>query len=183
MPRHSLRWSRKRRFTGNIHTRKNLNNATDNTRQQTVNSGTHNPSSANASAQKISDSFSETTWDFDVDKSGYRLIHISVLNSFLQSYALCGECEVGYLDVKEHLNSRRGWASKLGLYCDDCSFSVSFFTSDTVEESDLFDVNLRLCYAMRCIGKAQKSAKVFSDIMDMPPPVSNFQRYTKLLLL
>ena len=34
---------------------------------------------------------------------------------------------------------------------------------------------------MRCIGKGVKGAQMFSTVMNMPPPVTNFQRYNSKL--
>lgn len=41
----------------------------------------------------------------------------------------------------------------------------------------MFDCNVRLCFAMRSIGKAQKVSEPFRSIMNMPPPPATFHKY------
>ncbi|GFV08153.1 uncharacterized protein TNCV_4786981 [Trichonephila clavipes] len=45
-----------------------------------------------------------------------------------------------------------------------------------------YEVNTRLVYAMRCIGKGAESARMFCGIMNLPPPPTMFSKYNKMLL-
>jgi hypothetical protein len=67
------------------------------------------------------------------------------------------------------------------ISCDSREFVQSFLTSESVKDSDMFDVNVRLPYAMRCTGKAFKSAQMFSSVTNLTPSVTTFQCYTDML--
>ncbi|GFX79475.1 uncharacterized protein TNCV_824641 [Trichonephila clavipes] len=45
-----------------------------------------------------------------------------------------------------------------------------------------YEVNTRLVYAMRCIGKGAEAARMFCGIMNLPPPPTKFSKYNKMLL-
>jgi hypothetical protein len=45
----------------------------------------------------------------------------------------------------------------------------------------MYNVNVRLAYAMRYIGKGWKAAQTFCSMMDIPPP-PRFESYNRLLL-
>ncbi|GFV29784.1 uncharacterized protein LOC103524116 [Trichonephila clavipes] len=45
-----------------------------------------------------------------------------------------------------------------------------------------YEVNTRLVYAMRCIGKGSEAARMFCGIMNLPPPPTKFSKYNKMLL-
>ncbi|GFT35810.1 uncharacterized protein NPIL_422681 [Nephila pilipes] len=44
------------------------------------------------------------------------------------------------------------------------------------------DINIRLAYGMRYIGKGNSTAKTFCAVMNLPPPPSKFKRYNDILL-
>lgn len=46
---------------------------------------------------------------------------------------------------------------------------------------DLREVNVRLLYGLRSIGKSHKAAKVFCGLMNLPPPPTKFERYNEVL--
>ncbi|GFV66859.1 uncharacterized protein TNCV_4258341 [Trichonephila clavipes] len=46
----------------------------------------------------------------------------------------------------------------------------------------VYDINVRLAYCLRCIGKSSSSAKTFCAVMNLPPPPAKFQRYNGMLL-
>jgi len=45
----------------------------------------------------------------------------------------------------------------------------------------MYNVSVRLSYAMRCIGRGQKAVHTFSAVMDLPPP-PEFECYSSILL-
>lgn len=63
----------------------------------------------------------------------------------------------------------------MSIACSKCQFTHSFYTSEKAD--NMFDCNVRLCFAMRRIGKAHKASELFSSIMNMPPPPATFQKY------
>ncbi|GFT05053.1 uncharacterized protein NPIL_265111 [Nephila pilipes] len=44
------------------------------------------------------------------------------------------------------------------------------------------DINIRLAYGMRCIGKGNSAAKTFCAVMNLPPPPAKFELYNDILL-
>ncbi|GFT79285.1 uncharacterized protein TNCV_3275411 [Trichonephila clavipes] len=52
----------------------------------------------------------------------------------------------------------------------------SVFTNTVVNKKDtkVYEVNTRLAYAMRSVGKGEAAAKVFCGVMNLPPPPKRF---------
>ncbi|GFX00262.1 uncharacterized protein TNCV_297511 [Trichonephila clavipes] len=46
----------------------------------------------------------------------------------------------------------------------------------------VYDINVRLSYGLRCIGKGSSAAKTFCAIMNLPPAPAQFQRYNGIVL-
>lgn len=113
--------------------------------------------------------------------SGFVVVDVSILSSLIKEVAKCKQCDgVGCLEITEQQSSRKGLASKLVVLCRTCNKSTSKMTSNIVNNS--YDVNLKLVYAMRAIGKGRKAAQTFCGLMDLPPPPSRFSKYIKILL-
>ncbi|GFW79636.1 uncharacterized protein TNCV_1428961 [Trichonephila clavipes] len=47
-------------------------------------------------------------------------------------------------------------------------------TVDNKKDTKIYEVNTRLAYAMRSVGKGQAAAKVFCGVMNLPPPPKRF---------
>ncbi|EDO44911.1 predicted protein [Nematostella vectensis] len=54
------------------------------------------------------------------------------------------------------------------LLCSSCGWKTEFFTSKKQAKS--YEVNRRLVYSMRSLGKGHSGAKRFCTLMNMPPP-------------
>ncbi|GFV22464.1 uncharacterized protein TNCV_2839201 [Trichonephila clavipes] len=50
------------------------------------------------------------------------------------------------------------------------------------DSSENYELNTRLVYAMRCIGKGAESARMFCGNMNLPPPPTKFSKYNHILL-
>ncbi|GFV52663.1 uncharacterized protein TNCV_2873341 [Trichonephila clavipes] len=50
------------------------------------------------------------------------------------------------------------------------------------DSSENYELNTRLVYAMRCIGKGAESARMFCGIMNLPPPPTKLSKYNHILL-
>ncbi|KAF8794725.1 hypothetical protein HNY73_002668 [Argiope bruennichi] len=44
-----------------------------------------------------------------------------------------------------------------------------------------YDLNTRLVYAFRCIGKSKTAARTFCAVMNLPPPPAKFERFNNSL--
>ena len=71
------------------------------------------------------------------------------------------------LFMEDNLN-RKGCALTLRLLCEQCGWKHSFCTSKKQGKS--FEVNRRLVYGMRTLGKGYAGARKFCSVMNMPPP-------------
>ncbi|GFV59487.1 uncharacterized protein TNCV_2825271 [Trichonephila clavipes] len=72
------------------------------------------------------------------------------------------------IELREDLKSRRGLAVSLEIICHNCGESTSTMSSKI--SNKCYDVNLRLTYGMRAIGKGGAAARIFCGLMNLPPP-------------
>ncbi|GFW29572.1 uncharacterized protein TNCV_1549831 [Trichonephila clavipes] len=62
-------------------------------------------------------------------------------------------------------------------------FCGQAFTSMSSNSTNgVYDINVRLAYGLRCIGKGSSAAKTFCAVMNLPSPPAKFQRYNGILL-
>ncbi|GFY18988.1 uncharacterized protein TNCV_3876761 [Trichonephila clavipes] len=84
------------------------------------------------------------------------------------------------IELREDLKSRRGLAVSLEIICHNCEESTSTMSSKI--SNKCYDVNLRLTYGMRAIGKGGAAARIFCGLMNLPPPPAKFERHNSLFL-
>ena len=99
--------------------------------------------------------------------TGFRFCDMEVLSSVF-SQLRCGECGDFSLLFTEDNLKRKGCASTLRLLCEQCGWKHSFCTSKKQGKS--FEINRRLVYGMRTLGKGYAGARKFCTVMNMPPP-------------
>ncbi|GFY18937.1 uncharacterized protein TNCV_3876251 [Trichonephila clavipes] len=77
-------------------------------------------------------------------------------------------------------------AVELDIICDVCSYSYKFCSSKKckaeIGKPSTYEVNTRLVYGMRCIGKGAEAARMFCGIMNLPPLPTKFSKYNKMML-
>ncbi|GFV13492.1 transposable element Tcb1 transposase [Trichonephila clavipes] len=97
----------------------------------------------------------------------------------------CLQCRATGLNLSCEENCSSG-AVELDILCDFCSYSYKFCSSKKckaeIEKPSTYEINTRLAYAMRCIGKGAEAARMFCGIMNLPPPPTKFSKYNKMLL-
>ncbi|GFW06127.1 uncharacterized protein TNCV_4479181 [Trichonephila clavipes] len=97
----------------------------------------------------------------------------------------CLQCGATGLNLSCEENCSGG-AVELDIICDICSYSYNFCSSKKckaeIGKPSTYEVNTRLVYAMRCIGKGAEAARMFCGIMNLPPPPTKFSKYNKMLL-
>ena len=99
--------------------------------------------------------------------TGFRLFDMDILCNVL-SMLRCHQCgELNLLFMEDEIN-RKGCTSSLRLLCENCGWKHSFYTSK--QQGKSFEVNRRIVYGMRTLGKGQTGAKKFCSLMNMPPP-------------
>ena len=99
--------------------------------------------------------------------TGYRLVDMEILSSVISSLR-CADCGFLTLTLNENPFHRSGCASCLRIFCENCGWKNEFFSSKKQTKS--FEVNRRLVYTMRSLGKGHSGAKKFCTLMNMPPP-------------
>lgn len=82
--------------------------------------------------------------------------------------------------MKLDSNYTNGLANKMVLYYTNCQESTSSCTSSFVRK--LPEVNTRFVYALRSIGCGIAAGKTFTAVMNLAPPNTKVQTYTKRLL-
>ncbi|GFX75729.1 uncharacterized protein TNCV_2237021 [Trichonephila clavipes] len=114
------------------------------------------------------------------------LVQLSMQNCGVFSEAVkwlqCGATGLN-LSCEENCS---GGAADLDIICDICSYSYNFCSSKKckaeIGKPSTYEVNTRLVYAMRCIGKGAEAARMFCGIMNLPPPPTKSSKYNKMLL-
>ena len=113
---------------------------------------------------KVHDKYSE---EGSPTITGFRFFDMEVLSSVFEQLR-CGDCGSFSLLLMEDSTKRKGCASTLRLLCEHCGWKFSFCTSRKQGKS--YEVNRRLVYGMRTIGKGYAGARKFCAIMNMPSP-------------
>ena len=98
---------------------------------------------------------------------GYSEVAPEILSGVFSSLR-CTDCGSLSLTLTENQFKRSGFASCLRLFCENCGWRTEFHSSKKQTRS--FEVNRRLVYTMRWLGKGHAGAKKFYTLMNMPPP-------------
>ncbi|GFY16751.1 uncharacterized protein TNCV_2788731 [Trichonephila clavipes] len=115
--------------------------------------------------------------------SGFRsvIVDINLLACVFFEAVKCIKCEKTGLRLPLS-ESNCGEAVKFHLKCPSCKYNYTFFNSKKCDSSENYELNTRLVYATRCIGKGDESARMFCGIMNLPPPPTKFSKYNHILL-
>lgn len=108
------------------------------------------------------------------------IMDLDILSAVFSEAVKCLKCDQTGLILTPHENNS-GEAVELLLKCDFCEYKFNFFSSKQ-REIDSYDVNTRLVYAMRSIGKGAEAARMFCGVMNLPPPPTKFTKYNKEIL-
>ncbi|GFW19284.1 uncharacterized protein TNCV_256111 [Trichonephila clavipes] len=107
------------------------------------------------------------------------IIDIPLFSSVLKQHVLCVKCKKQGIDIKFG-RQIQGLATELLICCEFCGLIQPLlntrFTNTVVNKKDtkVYEVNTRLAYAMRSVGKGEAAAKVFCGVMNLPPPPKRF---------
>ncbi|GFW14045.1 uncharacterized protein TNCV_3546341 [Trichonephila clavipes] len=109
------------------------------------------------------------------------IVDINLLACVFFEAVKCIKCEKTGLRL--HLSeSNCGEAVKFHLKCLLANVTILFFNSKKCDSSENYELNTRLVYAMRCIGKGAESSRMFCGIMNLPPPPTKLSKYNYILL-
>lgn len=104
------------------------------------------------------------------------IVNIGKFEVLLSKIAICNICK-GSLSI--HTSNRLGLSVNITIKCNSCSYEVSDYNSPKENKSKA-EINVRLAYAFRCIGKGEQAAKTVCGIMNLPNPPA-FRYYNKAL--
>ncbi|GBO23033.1 hypothetical protein AVEN_248282-1 [Araneus ventricosus] len=76
-------------------------------------------------------------------------------------------------------NSRKGLATSLFFISKSCGCSTSSMTSYISQNG--YDINTRLVYGMRCIGKGKCASRTLCAVVNLPHPPAKFERLNSSL--
>lgn len=120
-------------------------------------------------------------YDNKMSNLKYNLIDIDSFGEFIEEIAVCKSC---HSKLKLSCKSVVGLVSEFNLICTSCGKDKSSLNSKSVSANDnvvLYDLNLRLVYGLRSIGKGYSAAKNICGIMNLPPPPTMYLRHEKVL--
>ena len=110
-------------------------------------------------------------------KGGYQIVDVDTLASTFKIFA-CPEClHVGHVDILKL--KKQGLAFQFQLRSDSCEWVYNFWTSKKLKKIRSFDINKRIFYAMRRMGKGYAGLNFFLTLMNLPPPMTK-SSYHKL---
>lgn len=181
MPRYSNRIFKKR---GPIGKRKAVDSASDSNDRPSQNAKTpkvsESPSCSSRPSPKISASkkkLSDSDYAIFDNNSEYgnEVIDLELLSSALLENTLCKHCTQGSMSIRK-VGRQFGLASKMLLVCNICQYESYFFNSNKCivdvagQQEQAFEVNLRLAYGLRSIGKGPSAARMLCGVMNLPSP-------------
>ncbi|GFU67461.1 uncharacterized protein TNCV_1599431 [Trichonephila clavipes] len=109
------------------------------------------------------------------------VIGLNINSDLLKSMARCKYCnKCVSLIITEDARSRRGLCVSLTLQCTFCGQAFTSMSSNS--KNRVYDINVKIAYSLRCIGKGSRAAKTFCAVMNLPPPPAKFQCYNGILL-
>ncbi|CAN8010917.1 unnamed protein product [Ixodes pacificus] len=115
-----------------------------------------------------------------VSDRGYVLIDIDLLSCAVAESCACKACG-GDLKLVENAARRAGLACTYSLNCEKCCSTHQFETSKRTT-SGFYEVNVRIVYALRCIGKGAAAGGTLCAMLNLPKPPTKFSRYNAELL-
>ncbi|CAN7949925.1 unnamed protein product [Ixodes hexagonus] len=115
-----------------------------------------------------------------VSDRGYALIDIDLLPCAVAESCACKVCG-GDLQLVENAARRAAVACAFSLNCEKCCSTHRFETSKWTT-SGFYEVNVRIMYALRCIGKGAAAGHTLCAMPNLPKSPTKFSRYNAELL-
>lgn len=96
---------------------------------------------------------------------------------------LCGD------SVQIFTKRINGLTTNIHMKCETCQLDKYKCSSEKIDYKpdystalvSIHDVNIRLLYVMRSIGKGESEAQTFCGITNLPPPPTSYSKIVKLL--
>ena len=113
----------------------------------------------------------------DEDNVFNLIISSHILKSIIDMIARCSLCH-SEMVFENNLEKRKVLSCCLVFNCKGCDWTKEWFTSPPVKRKQgtpgpqAFDLNIRMVFAFREIGKGYKAMSTFSNFMNLPPPMA-----------
>lgn len=114
--------------------------------------------------------------DDDNDIGLYDLVNFKNMTALLNKISVCSRCQ-GSLSIFP--SNRKGLSCTVNIICNDCKYTVSMNNSKKIPKGPA-EVNVRLAYGFRCIGKGEQAARTVCAVMNMPQ-APEFRYYKNIL--
>lgn len=175
MPRAKVSYKTKRKFHGNKFTSRATISSTSTT---TSEKSTPPKKVVSSSSKKLS----FTKYDnYETSGTGNCIFDVSLLSDMINQFVKCKFCDnEDCIELSTYDEGKQGLAVKTELKCNVCYESIEFYNSNLCDTKK-YDVNLKIFYAMRSIGKGLSAANIFCALMDLPSPPQKFEPYNKIL--
>lgn len=121
---------------------------------------------------------SANDWEYDI-------VNLNKLNDLVNNIAVCKFCHCA---LKLERKSLAGLACEITLHCDNCNQKVVSPNCEIIkstvndEEKTFYDLNLRLVYVLRVIGKGRAAGEKLCSAMNFSPLVHLFHIHSKYLV-
>ena len=103
--------------------------------------------------------------------TGFRFLDMEILAGIIE-VVCCPVCKRNDVRLCEQLSRKQGICSLLQIKCGYCKIDIKeVFTSKQNEKS--FEINQRIIYTMRVLGQGYSGIKKFTNLMNMPTPMTN----------
>lgn len=140
---------------------------------------------SSASKTKIGDLESKYSEFLKNGAEVYDLVVVRDLVNCIFSFAVCKYC---HNKLSFGVNNRVGLAASFSFLCMKCDKINSKYTNSAIidkeyseTETDLYTINTRLVYGLRCIGRGHSAATTLCAVMNLPTPPSQYMSYTRVL--
>ncbi|GFU65027.1 uncharacterized protein TNCV_2852291 [Trichonephila clavipes] len=169
------------RFCNKTFKRKFGSNYKDSSASEDLKKGQEQPASMyiKNSSSKLGKFNDEYVSFLDSSENFCEIIDIPLFSSVLKQHVLCVKCKKQGIDIKFG-RQIQGLATELLICCEFCGLIQPLlntrFTNTVVNKKDtkVYEVNTRLAYAMRSVGKGEAAVKVFCGVMNLPSPPKRF---------
>lgn len=180
---------KKRKYKGNQHSIKviSLETGTSSSPSLYVGLVSSKPKSTPKSSSKVKISTNSKLYNEYKGKDRNIIISMDILSDAFREFTVCRFCR-GDLRLIEIEENRNGLACQLSLYCLKCDKANEFWTSKeckpnykTELDNTMFQINIRMFYGLRCIGKDGEGGIVLCGVLNLPRPSTAYTNYTKIL--
>lgn len=134
------------------------------------------PKTESSSKKKVGPSLDGYQSFLDEKDQCYDILSVQNLNLLLNKIAVCSDC--GHL-LSVNVSHRLGLSAKITIECTNCCMNVSEY-NDMRANHEKSELNTRLVYGFRCIGKGEESAKTLCGVLYLPSPPA-FKYYSETL--